>query len=208
MLGTYYRQLCLIRTCVSRILISTGQIGRSQSLPIHVTSIRIIHILPNPDRNLGYTSVRITQSCLYKLHSSWKQLIVNIQRLRCLSSTYSAGTKCLGIIHDRTPACHQFPGHGCTDGLTTERDLDSQATLAIDVFGLYFEMLSTGVCTTRHWQTTGRLVQELNDCTLFSRCSHDCIRLSMIYFRPKHKHATIIKNHLNPVPCWYSLDSL
>ena len=39
--------------------------GRSQSLPIHVLLIRIIRILPNPDRNLGSTSDWIQQSCLY-----------------------------------------------------------------------------------------------------------------------------------------------
>ena len=69
-------------------------------------------------------------------------------------------------MHDRTPVCQQFPGHGCTDGLTTERDFDSQATWVIAVVGLYCDMLSTGFCTTKHWQTTGRLVQELNVCTV------------------------------------------
>ena len=79
---------------------------------------------------------------------------------------FNSCTKYQGIIHDRTPACHQCHGHGCTDSLTTERDFDSQASLAIDVFGLYFEIVSTGDCTTRHWQTTGRVVQELNVCTV------------------------------------------
>ena len=46
------------------------------------------------------------------------------------------------------------------DDLTTERSFDS----FIDVLGLYFDMLSMGVCT-RFWQTSGRLVQELNVCT-------------------------------------------
>ena len=32
----------------------------------------------------------------------------------------------------------------------------------------FIGMLSTGVCTPRHWQTSGRLVQELNVCTLQS----------------------------------------
>ena len=35
----------------------------------------------------------------------------------------------------------------------------------IDVHG-FFNMLSIGVCTTRHWQMSGRLVQELNACTV------------------------------------------
>ena len=32
---------------------------------MHIIPIRILRILPNPDRNLGSTSVRIKQSCLY-----------------------------------------------------------------------------------------------------------------------------------------------
>ena len=36
----------------------------------------------------------------------------------------------------------------------------------------YFDMLSVGVCTTRHCQTSGRLVQELNVCTVASHLVH------------------------------------
>ena len=50
--------------------------------------------------------------------------------------------------------------------LTNERSLDSQGKWFIDVLGLFSDMLSMGVCTTRHWQTSGRLVQELNVCTV------------------------------------------
>ena len=67
-----YRQLCLIWTCVIRIFVLSGQIGRSQSLPIHIIPIRIIRILPNADRNLGSTSVRIKQSRLYCLLNKGK----------------------------------------------------------------------------------------------------------------------------------------
>ena len=38
--------------------------------------------------------------------------------------------------------------------------------MGIDVFGLFFDMLSTRVFTTRHWQSSGRLVQELTICTV------------------------------------------
>ena len=47
------------------------------------------------------------------------------------------------------------------DDLTTERDFDSQASLAIDMLGLIVDMLSKGVCTAGHWHTSGRLVKEL-----------------------------------------------
>ena len=33
------------------------------------------------------------------------------------------------------------------------------------MFGLFFDMIPNGVCTTGYWQTSGRLVQELNVCT-------------------------------------------
>ena len=46
--------------------------------------------------------------------------------------------------------------------LTTERSFHWQATLVIDVL----DMMSMGVCTTRHWQTSGRLVRELNAATV------------------------------------------
>ena len=44
---------------------------------------------------------------------------------------------------------------------------DLQASWVINnVLGLFLEILSLGVCTTRHWQTSGRLVQESNVCTV------------------------------------------
>ena len=48
------------------------------------------------------------------------------------------------------------------DDLTTERSFDLQATWVIHVLVLFFNMLSTN----RHCRTSGRLVQELNVCTL------------------------------------------
>ena len=36
----------------------------------------------------------------------------------------------------------------------------------IDVLGLFLDILFMDVCTTRHWQMSGRLVQELNVCTV------------------------------------------
>ena len=50
------------------------------------------------------------------------------------------------------------------DDLTFEHTCSfySQATRVMDVIGLFSDILSMGVCTTRHWQTSGRPVQELN----------------------------------------------
>ena len=61
------------------------------------------------------------------------------------------------------------------DDLTTERSFDLHAMLVIDVtkakylndvLGLFFYIIHMDVCTTRHWQTSRRLVQELNFCTV------------------------------------------
>ena len=43
----------------------------------------------------------------------------------------------------------QFPGHVFVDVLTTERGFASQAACGTDVLGLFFDMLTLGVCTTR-----------------------------------------------------------
>ena len=52
------------------------------------------------------------------------------------------------------------------DELTTERSFDSEDTWLIDVSGLFFDILSMDVCKARHGQTSGRLVHELNVCTV------------------------------------------
>ena len=52
------------------------------------------------------------------------------------------------------------------DDLTIERSLDFHATWVIGVLGLFLDMLSMGACNTRRWQTSGRLVQEINVCTV------------------------------------------
>ena len=54
------------------------------------------------------------------------------------------------------------------DDLTTEGSFDLQAMCILDALGLFFDMLCMGVCATRYWQPSGRLVQELNSCTVAS----------------------------------------
>ena len=64
----------------------------------------------------------------------------------------------------------QFYGQGCNH-MTLNSKLNvsfiSQALWVIYVLGLCFDVLSMGVCKTRHWQTSGRLVQELHVCTVW-----------------------------------------
>ena len=40
----------------------------------------------------------------------------------------------------------------------------------------FFDMLSLGVCIARHWQASGRLVQELNVCTVAVRAGSEPAR--------------------------------
>ena len=67
-------------------------------------------------------------------------------------------------LHARLPTSFQGMNH--VDDLTTERSFDVPAMWVIDVLVLFFDMLFMGVCTTRQWQTTGRLVKKLNGCTV------------------------------------------
>ena len=84
---------------------------------------------------------------------------------------FNSCTKCVcrpGIIHDCTPDCDlvSWAWNFCMYDLTTLRRFHLQATSVIGGAGLFFEMLSMCVCTTRRQQTSGRLVQELNVCTV------------------------------------------
>ena len=48
--------------------------------------------------------------------------------------------------------------------MTAQLNVDSIRKLRGSMMSLAysFDMISIGVCTTRHWKTSGRLVQELN----------------------------------------------
>ena len=65
------------------------------------------------------------------------------------------------------------PRYLSMDELTTKCSFATQATRNIGVLGIFFDMLSLGVCTTRHWQTSGHLLQELNVCTVQQYSRHD-----------------------------------
>ena len=101
----------------------------------------------------------------------------------------------VGILTDRTL---NFLEHGCMDDLTTERSFDSQATLVIDVLGLFFDMLSMTVCINKHWQTSGRLVQELNSRTVSTFFLKPYLALWCFYSR----------QHKNRTDCFYSFNLL
>ena len=60
------------------------------------------------------------------------------------------------------PIATNFLGYGCRKDLITIHTFDLQSTWVID-------MLFVDVYTTRQWQTSGRLVQELNVCTVLHK---------------------------------------
>ena len=75
----------------------------------------------------------------------------------------------LTIIHDRFPIARKFPGHGCDHRSMTSKPkaaLISKLRGSLMCLAYFFDMLSMWMCTNRHWQTSGRLVQELNVCTV------------------------------------------
>ena len=53
------------------------------------------------------------------------------------------------------------------DELTTKSALISKIHRScVMCLTYFFDMLDVVICTTGHWQTSGRLVQELNVCTV------------------------------------------
>ena len=101
-----------------------------------------------------------------------------------------------------TTACPiptQFTGHGCDHipDLTTERSFNSPATWIIDVLDLIFSKLSMRVCTTRHWQASGQLMQKIDICTVVPDSS-----------RRKNAHQLLLCNidYINLIDSWQGLD--
>ena len=74
------------------------------------------------------------------------------------------------------------------DDLTTKRCFDSQATCVIDELGSFFDMLSMGVFTTKHRQTSGWLEQGLNAYTVAAL--HICTEVSRV-FNSVRMHAVL-----------------
>ena len=70
------------------------------------------------------------------------------------------------MVYDRKPDCHPVSRawmRSHVPDLTTERSFDLQVRW---LFMCLAYLLTCHVCTTRHWQKSGRLVQELNMCTV------------------------------------------
>ena len=83
--------------------------------------------------------------------------------------TFNSCTKCVGSpgnIHSSTPDCHpSFPEHGCRHwSMTSPLKVALIRSLrgSLMCLAYCFNKLPMAVCTTRHWQTSSRPMQELN----------------------------------------------
>ena len=71
-----------------------------------------------------------------------------------------------GIITATRPIATQFDGHRCMGEPTTDVALIRKLRGSLMCLAYILNMLSMGVCTTRHWQESSQLVQKLNVCTV------------------------------------------
>ena len=100
----------------------------------------------------------------------------------CTVPTSNSCTKCVSSpvrIHDRTPDCHLISWawmHGLP--LQLKVALSRKLRESSMCFAYICDIISMGVSTTRHGQTSGRLVQELNVRTVGSRnhCVNGALR--------------------------------
>ena len=58
-----------------------------------------------------------------------------------------------------------------------------------------FDMLSMDVCTTKHWQTSGRLVQELDVCTVCACLVSEFILGSSVMDHVTREDEVTVENH-------------
>ena len=73
----------------------------------------------------------------------------------------------------RLPSC--FLGMDAWMASQLNVALTHKVKWVIYVLGLFFDVLLIGVCTTTHWQTSRRLVPEINVCTVFQRWMCVCL---------------------------------
>ena len=67
--------------------------------------------------------------------------------------------------HNTWPQARLSPNLLGMDDLTTERSFDSQDTWSLMCSDYIFYISFIGDCTTSHWRTSGRLMEESNACT-------------------------------------------
>ena len=123
------------------------------------------------------TTKVITQNETHCLAHESLFLIIRWYRCRSLQipleiptvPTFNSCTKYVGRpgkIHDHMPDCYLLSWAWMHEWPTTERNFIRKLRGSLMCFSYFIEMLSIGVCTTRQWQTSDRLVQELNVCTV------------------------------------------
>ena len=105
------------------------------------------------------------------VHPQWRHLIPSV---KAWAARALCTTTCLIAI--------EFP---VLDDRTTERNFNSNATWVIDELGLFlFDMFFMGFYKTRHWQTSGRPVQDSNIGTVCWISAFENIALVVINTSP------------------------
>ena len=87
------------------------------------------------------------------------------------------------------PIAIQFYGHGCMNELTTERTLNCKLRGSLVCLAYLFLTLDMGVCTTKHSQTSGRLMQEIIVVTVYREQGIFWSMYSFVMGHAKHPFA-------------------
>ena len=104
--------------------------------------------------------------------------------------------------HDTRLIARLPPSFEGMDAFTNECSFDSQDTW---ILTYSFDMLTMGACTTRYWQMSGRLVQELNVCTvllifiMFLLCFMFCVSLVLMQGCHLYPNQAYVRNILPKV---------
>ena len=131
--------------------------------------------------------------------------------------TFNSWNKCTPGLHNRTPDCHLVswtwmrPHTANTSNVKIALIRKLRGSLICLVY--FFDILFMGVCTARHWQTSGRLMQEFNACivsvTPFKKSQiHPWYTLISGEVVNKHTPILLISSNINFESGFYELVSV
>ena len=117
---------------------------------LHTSSIRVNY---SSIDDACFSNQASFSLCFQICDSVQKSFHLTHERFQCRHLIHALNAWAAQTLYNTArPIVTQFPGHGCIDNLKRRGWL-----MSLDYF---FDILSMGVCTTRHWQTSGRLVQK------------------------------------------------
>ena len=116
--------------------------------------------------------VKIPSSYSYFLYKIAVKCHLSNSQYPTTVTTFNSRTKCVGspsIIHDRTSDCNPVFWSWMYEWPQNWTQLWFESYVCHWCAWLVLYILSMGIWTTRHWQTSSRLVHELNVCTVAHR---------------------------------------